>query len=224
MSGTSTPAGWYPDPSNPAQQRYWDGAAWTDATAPAAPAAPQPSYGAPGAPAYGAPAAPGYGAPGYGATQAGYGYAQASGAPLASFWARFGAYLVDLILLGIVTSIVAAVLGIEVAQETSAVGDNSVEFSVNGAYQLVSLAIALPYFLLLEGGSGQTLGKKLLGVQVVAADTLQPGIGPGKALLRYVGRIISTIVCFLGYLWMLWDPQKQTWHDKIASTKVIKVA
>ncbi len=104
---------------------------------------------------------------------------------------------VDWILLAIVTSIAAAVLGIEVAQETSAPGDNNFEFSINGAYQLLSLAIALPYFLLLEGGSGQTLGKKLLGIQVVAADTLQPGIGPGKALLRYIGRIISGIICFL---------------------------
>lgn len=40
----TTPAGWYPDPENPGQQRYWDGAAWTEnfapTNAPAAPAAP----------------------------------------------------------------------------------------------------------------------------------------------------------------------------------------
>lgn len=35
------PAGWYPDPTNPAQQRYWDGAAWTEHCAPMAP--PQPA-------------------------------------------------------------------------------------------------------------------------------------------------------------------------------------
>ena len=35
-----TPAGWYPDPENPAQVRYWDGQSWSDSTAPAAPAAP----------------------------------------------------------------------------------------------------------------------------------------------------------------------------------------
>lgn len=37
---TVTPAGWYPDPQNPAQLRYWDGQAWSESTAPAAPAAP----------------------------------------------------------------------------------------------------------------------------------------------------------------------------------------
>ena len=36
---SAAPAGWYPDPQNPGQQRYWDGSAW-GATAPAAPPAP----------------------------------------------------------------------------------------------------------------------------------------------------------------------------------------
>ncbi len=43
----------------------------------------------------------------------------------------------------------------------------------------------------------------------------------GRAGLRYVGRIASTIPCLLGYFWMLWDSEKQTWHDKIATTVVV---
>jgi hypothetical protein len=63
MSGQSTPAGWYPDPQDPGRQRYWDGAGWSEATQPAAPATP--GYGAPG---YGSP----YGTPvGYGMAAAG---------------------------------------------------------------------------------------------------------------------------------------------------------
>lgn len=49
-------------------------------------------------------------------------------------------------------------------------------------------------------------------------------IGYGKAFLRYVGRIVSAIPCLIGYIAMLWDPQKQTWHDKIADTVVVPVA
>jgi uncharacterized RDD family membrane protein YckC len=41
---------------------------------------------------------------------------------------------------------------------------------------------------------------------------------------RYFGRILSGIACFLGYLWMLWDPEKQTWHDKLTNTVVVPVA
>ena len=49
----TTPAGWYADPNQPGQQRYWDGAAWTAHIAPAAAPPPAPGYGAPGwAPPY----------------------------------------------------------------------------------------------------------------------------------------------------------------------------
>jgi hypothetical protein len=70
MSGSSTPAGWYPDPQDPGQQRYWDGVAWTEATRPSGIAPPPPPTGA-----YGAPG--GYGAP----AQTGYGYAARGPAP-----------------------------------------------------------------------------------------------------------------------------------------------
>jgi len=217
MSGPTTPAGWYPDPNSPGQQRYWDGAAWTDNTAPGAGTAPA----APPAPPVG-----GYGAPGgYAPTsQVGYGYTQGPSALLAGFWSRFGAYLVDLILVGIVVSIIAAVLGIDSFVDTTDSTGATRSFRVSGSYQLLNLLVAAPYFLYLEGTSGQTLGKKLLGIQVVAADTLQPGIGYGKAAIRYLGRILSAIACLLGYLWMLWDGEKQTWHDKMASTKVVKTS
>jgi uncharacterized RDD family membrane protein YckC len=48
-------------------------------------------------------------------------------------------------------------------------------------------------------------------------------IGYGRGLLRYVGKITSSIPCLLGFLWMLWDREKQTWHDKIATTVVVPV-
>lgn len=82
MSGASTPAGWYPDPQNPSQQRYWDGTAWSEATQPFPTAPPAPPTGAYGAPGYGAPGygTSGYGAPGYGSPM-GYGYAQGTAPP-----------------------------------------------------------------------------------------------------------------------------------------------
>ena len=43
----------------------------------------------------------------------------------------------------------------------------------------------------------------------------------GLVVLALIGRYISTIPLFLGYFWMLWDPNKQTWHDKIANCLVV---
>jgi uncharacterized RDD family membrane protein YckC len=88
----------------------------------------------------------------------------------------------------------------------------------------VGLAGGLLYAGYLEGSpSGQTVGKKVMGIRVVDFANGGP-IGFGRGVLRYLGKIVSSIPCGLGYLWMLWDKEKQTWHDKIATTVVVPVA
>jgi uncharacterized RDD family membrane protein YckC len=121
--------------------------------------------------------------------------------PRAGFWRRFAAVLVDVIALGVVTGILSAI------------------FSWNAA-NAISTIIGLAYFIYFEGSSGQTLGKKALGIRVIDFRTGGP-IGYGRAVIRYVGRLVSTIVVLLGYLWMLWDKEKQTWHDKFANSVVV---
>ena len=79
------------------------------------------------------------------------------------------------------------------------------------------------YFAKLEGGpSGATVGKRALSVKVVDKYSGGP-IGTGRGVGRYFARILPAIVCYLGYLWTLWDPEKQTWHDKIATDVVVPV-
>jgi len=36
-----------------------------------------------------------------------------------------------------------------------------------------------------------------------------------------IGKLISGLVFSLGYLWLLWDKDRQTWHDKLVSTVVM---
>ena len=43
----------------------------------------------------------------------------------------------------------------------------------------------------------------------------------GRAFIRYLVGIVSQLPCYLGYFWMLWDPEKQTWHDKASKTYVV---
>ena len=122
--------------------------------------------------------------------------------PRASFWRRLGAVLIDFILLGIIGGVLAAIVG-------------------QNAANAINLVIGLAYFAYFEGStSGQTVGKKALGIRVIDFRSGGP-IGFGRGIIRYIGRIISSIPCLLGYLWMLWDGEKQTWHDKIATTVVV---
>jgi len=59
----------------------------------------------------------------------------------------------------------------------------------------------------------------MLGIRVYDLRHGGP-IGTGRAIGRYFARILSAIPCLLGYFWMLWDPQKQAIHDKVAGTIV----
>jgi uncharacterized RDD family membrane protein YckC len=63
---------------------------------------------------------------------------------------------------------------------------------------------------------------KATGITVVDADFGRP-ISAGRAFGWYLAHVLSQFFCYLGYLWMLWDKRKQTWHDKIAGTVVVKV-
>jgi uncharacterized RDD family membrane protein YckC len=124
----------------------------------------------------------------------------------ASFGRRFVAILLDGILLGIVNAILGAILG-------------------RAASTGIGLLLGLAYFSYLEGSpSGQTLGKRALGIRVYDFGGSGSGIGFGRGLIRYLGRIVSTIPLLLGYFWMLWDKEKQTWHDKLATTVVVPVS
>ena len=69
---------------------------------------------------------------------------------------------------------------------------------------------------------GVTPGKKLLGLQVVSAQTgATPGFG-AMFLREIVGRFLSGLFLGIGYLWALFDKNGQAWHDLLAGTVVVK--
>jgi uncharacterized RDD family membrane protein YckC len=87
---------------------------------------------------------------------------------------------------------------------------------------LIGYGCSLFYYVYFIGSRGQTLGKMALGIKVVKTDGSP--VGYLNAFLReVVGKFISGLVFGIGYLWMLSDPRKQTWHDKIANTIVLKI-
>ncbi len=121
--------------------------------------------------------------------------------PRAGFWIRFAAALIDGIILSVVGFVLRAIVGYNFGS-------------------LLSLALAFAYYGYMEGGpSGQSIGKKVLDIRVVRYDDGGP-LGWSTALLRHLCSYLSAIPCGLGYFWMLWDPEKMTWHDKLSHTVV----
>jgi uncharacterized RDD family membrane protein YckC len=81
--------------------------------------------------------------------------------------------------------------------------------------------VALAYFAGLWTWKGTTLGGIVLRLQVVRCDG-----GPVTfvvALVRGLAAAVSMVVFFLGFLWIVWDNDKQAWHDKIAGTIVVRL-
>ncbi len=69
---------------------------------------------------------------------------------------------------------------------------------------------------------GATPGKVLLELRVVDARSGgRPGLG--RCLVRYIGYFLSALPLGLGFVWMLFDRRRQTWHDKLARTRVVLV-
>lgn len=156
--------------------------------------------------------------PGYPGAPGGY-YQAGTQARYAGFWWRFLAVLIDGIIIGIPLNILAAALGLG----SSSSGSGSFNYSVGGGGSLLTTVLFLLYEVLtLTYWNGQTIGKKICGVRVVNAAT-GGAVNLGQSVIRYLMKIVSGFVLLLGYLWMLWDPNKQTWHDKVAKTYVIKL-
>ena len=78
------------------------------------------------------------------------------------------------------------------------------------------------YNAYLNGTTGQSFGKKIVGLKVVGEQTGQV-IGAGMGILRWLCHFVDSLICFVGWLFPLWDAKKQTIADKIMKTVVITV-
>jgi uncharacterized RDD family membrane protein YckC len=136
----------------------------------------------------------------------------------AGFWVRFLAFLLDVVVLTVIGAAVAPIFGPQVTFHGSGAATG---FTVNYQANAVSTLIGLVYFIGFWAWRGQTVGMMPFNMQVV-------GVADGKkidvvrGLLRYVGYILSAIPLLIGFIWAAFDARKQGWHDKIASTVVIR--
>lgn len=137
----------------------------------------------------------------------------------ASFGRRFVAVIVDGIILAIINTIISLPLGF-----MSFLPGQDVSISIASVLiQIINFLISIAYPLYFIGKKGQTPGKMALGIKVIKKDIKDVPGYTGAFLREFVGKILSAIPLGLGFFWMLWDKEKQTWHDKIAGTIVVRV-
>ena len=157
-------------------------------------------------------------------------YQSGPSGPRANFGQRLGAYILDIIIVTIPYLIVFGLLGgfDDIGEER---GFQPYGPGSGLLYSLVTVAVSLSYFTLMEGSpSGQTLGKKALSIRVIRRDN-GGSIGYGRALARNAVRMLPSYIPvvawfwgLLDHLWMLWDRENQCLHDKAVQTLVVPVA
>ncbi|MFW6113519.1 MAG: RDD family protein [Actinomycetota bacterium] len=141
----------------------------------------------------------------------------------AGFWIRFVAALVDGIIL-LAAMIPLNIIFWAVNENFYVWGSwdvrNGVGIGLVWLFNLIRLVVVWTYYTLMTGRYQATLGKMLVKIKVVG-----PYLGPityGTAALREIlGKFVSAIICYIGYIWAGFDERKQAWHDKIANTYVI---
>jgi uncharacterized RDD family membrane protein YckC len=179
---------------------------------------PQPPYGGPppyGTPApqagYGQPAAPAPG--GYVPDPPGY----YMGRTLANWPQRVGAYLIDYLIAAIPAFLAVLLFSGTDPGETPSAGAGLVAFLL----YLVSLGIWIYNRVIMMGRTGQSWGKQVLNLRLVRMADGQP-MGGGMCFLRDLLHILDALVCYIGYLWPIWDARRQClFSDKIMNTVVL---
>lgn len=125
---------------------------------------------------------------------------------LADISDRFIALIIDTIIVSIIGGIIGAGSG------NLFTGGSAIGFLIGAGYQW--------YFLTQQ--YGQTPGKMAMDLRVIKTDGTK--ISDADAVMRYIGYMINTPIILLGWLWAFVDGNNQGWHDKLASTYVVKVS
>lgn len=126
---------------------------------------------------------------------------------LAHWFVQVGSGLVDF-----------AVIGWPVIVPTVAMsGHRRAEMTRYGLVVELMIAVLVAVW---EGRAGRTPGKALLGLRLVDQTNGLP-LGFWRALLRRVAHLLDGLSCYIGFLWPLWDAQRQTFADKVTNAVVV---
>jgi uncharacterized RDD family membrane protein YckC len=140
--------------------------------------------------------------------------------PYASWGRRFAAYLADS---AIVVLVAVIPIGLIVL-----VAENEDTVATAATIAAIAFVVVFPaaYHTVLVGRSGQTLGKRMLGIAVRDEDREEEPIGYGRAFGRWLLAYVLWSLCYVpglvDSLRPLWDDRNQTWHDSATRSIVVR--
>jgi uncharacterized RDD family membrane protein YckC len=272
----AAPSGWYPDPVNGANERYWDGWQWSRNTRPNEGSVPPPKAPGPGGqpqhPAQPYGQGPQQNPYGQGPQQNPYGkgaqpnlygqgaqpYAYAAkpvpmtedGVPLAGWWWRALAVVIDAVIVGVFTSLLLLPIYLRLATTLGDYFRDSLAAAqqgqpmppqpdltalLSGSDQLilllVSLAVHTLYLTMFVHWRSATPGKLVVGLRVVPVDRGRSTERLGwstcfvRALIWTVPNVqaVLFVIRIVDVLMPLWNPKRQALHDVAAKTQVVKI-
>ncbi len=158
------------------------------------------------------------------------------------FWRRFGGYVIDaiavLFIAGFPALMVSSIIYLTQAPEDAqlawylrSASDagltpeqveqlHEAQRNARIAGPIVAVVLAIGYYVPLNARGG-TFGKRMVGLRVEDYAT-RDTIGLARALTRYAVAVVGGLAILIGYLWCIWDDDKQTWHDKAAGSVVVR--
>ncbi|MEX2659899.1 MAG: pentapeptide repeat-containing protein [Acidimicrobiales bacterium] len=139
-----------------------------------------------------------------------------SGEGLATWPSRVAAYLIDAV---VATLVALAPLPVGALLEVGLRYEHALLASV-GVGQLAGLVFVVRN-LAAQGRTGQSLGKRRVGISLVGVGDGAP-IGAGRSILRQLAHVVDSLPLLAGWLWPLWDAKRQTLADKLFKTVVVK--
>ncbi|HXC97807.1 MAG TPA: RDD family protein [Verrucomicrobiae bacterium] len=137
----------------------------------------------------------------------------------AGFWVRFAAVFLDGLILKAVNMAILLAFGFGFA---AALGGSRMSSQVSPLYFAllgVQILIAVLYEVIMIGKYGATLGKMACKIRVVTPDGAP--VSYGTAVARYFSKIVSSLICAIGYIMAGFDDEKRALHDRMCSTRVI---
>lgn len=145
------------------------------------------------------------------------------GRTLAPLHVRAAAFVLDEVLLSLFLGIVAAFAGVDVQVSPDADFATALVETQRQMQEIMPLIYAAQVLFRWPWNAiGWSPGKRLLGLRVVDAQGAPPGIVRG--FVRSLFTLAGEIPLFAGYLWALFDRQRRTWHDHLATTWVVRAS